>query len=47
MNLSNITTKDLVEELGKRDGVGMVIAEPYKDEEVKVNGPAIICIITD
>lgn len=47
MNLKNITTKDLLEELEKRDGVEMVIAEPYKDEQVKVNGPAIICIITD
>lgn len=46
-NLSKFTTKELVEELSKREGVEKTIAEPYKDVEVKVNGPAIILAVID
>lgn len=47
MELKSITTKDLVAELSERDGVEVTIAEPYKDAEVKVNGPAIVLVVTD
>ena len=45
--LSKYYTKDLVEELSKRDGVEVTIAEPYEDIEVKANGPAIVLKIID
>lgn len=46
-NLSRFTTKELVEELSRREGIEKTIAEPYKDVEVKVNGPAIILVVID
>lgn len=45
--LATAPTKDLVEELSKREGVEKTIAEPYQDVEVKVNGPAIVLVVTD
>lgn len=45
--MNNISTKDLVDELSKRIGVKTIIAEPYKDVDVQVNGPAIILVVTD
>ena len=46
-NLSRFTTKELVEELSRREGIEKTIAEPYKDVQVKVNGPAIILVVID
>lgn len=45
--LDDVPTKRLVEELSKREGVEQVIAEPYKDAQVRVNGPAIILTVID
>ena len=45
--LKNVSTKMLVGELMKREGVETKIAEPYKDITVSVNGPAIILVVTD
>ncbi|BFN03900.1 BC1881 family protein [Clostridium tetani] len=47
MHIKNVTTKELVEELLKRDGVKVTVAEPYENKEVKVNGPAIVITVTD
>lgn len=47
MNLSNIKTCELVEELKGREGVETEYAEPYQDTKVSINGPAVILIITD
>lgn len=47
MELTKATTAALVEELKKREGVETHIAEPYADLEIKVNGPAILLVITD
>lgn len=47
MDLSKISTKELVSELEKREGVEITIAEPYEDKEVKVNGPAIVLVVID
>ncbi len=47
MNLSCISTCDLVRELQTREGVETTIAEPYQDAEVKVNGPAIVLVVID
>lgn len=46
-NLKDISTKGLVEELKIREAVETHIAEPYQDIEVKVNGPAIVLVVTD
>ena len=47
MELKDIQTCDLVEELKKREGVEVKIAEPHKDMSVSVNGPAVVLIIID
>lgn len=46
-NLNQVPTKDLLEELLKREGVKQIIAEPYQDVVIKQNGPAIILVVTD
>lgn len=45
--LKEIPTCDLVKELQNREGVETTIAEPYQNVEVKVNGPAIVLVVTD
>lgn len=47
MELSQVSTAELVEELTKRSGVEKTIAEPYQDVQIEVNGPAIILVVTD
>lgn len=47
MNVEDLKTCELVEELKKREAVETYIAEPYKDLEVTVNGPAIVLVVTD
>lgn len=45
--LQQTSTHELVEELGHRLGVEKITAQPYQDVEIKVNGPAVILIVTD
>ena len=47
MELKNIKTCELVEELKKREGIEVKIAEPHKDMAVSVNGPAVVLIVVD
>lgn len=47
MDLNRVSTCEIVSELSKRQGVEMIIAEPYQDKAVSVNGPAIILVVTD
>ena len=47
MELKNAKTCELVEELKKREGVEVKIAEPHKDMSVSVNGPAVVLIVVD
>lgn len=47
MNLKEASTKELVEELIKREGVENTIVEPHKDQTIKVNGPAIVISVVD
>lgn len=47
MTLSQIPTKDLVDELRCMEGVDTTVAAPYEDAAVQVNGPAIILVVTD
>lgn len=46
-NINNFSTKDLVEELRRREGVEFKQVDPYQDELIEVNGPSLILIITD
>lgn len=47
MNLKDIPTSILVQELSEREGVEKTIADPYQDVRVEVNGPAIVLVIID
>ncbi|PEI49928.1 BC1881 family protein [Bacillus toyonensis] len=50
MNLKNVSTKDLSEELEKREGIETIHLGPYEEIEVGgivVDGPAIILINKD
>ena len=47
MQLNNVKTKDLVEELKQREGVHTEYAEPYQEKQITVNGPAQILIVFD
>lgn len=47
IDFSNVATRDLVEELKKREGVKTTIAEPYQDVRIEVNGPAIVLVVID
>ena len=42
-----VSTKELVEELKKREGGRIEYAEPYQDKKISVNGPAVILVIID
>ncbi len=45
--LKNVSTKTLIDEISTREGVVKVVAEPYENKTVTVNGPAIILTVTD
>ena len=47
MNLENCTTHDLMSELEKREGVEKIMVEPYGEEDLFVEGPAIVLIVED
>ncbi|MBV4447484.1 BC1881 family protein [Clostridium tyrobutyricum] len=47
MNLNDISTKRLVEELKSREGVENTIVEPYEEKIIKANGPAIVFVVID
>lgn len=47
MDLSKVKTSELVTELETREGVKMIIVEPYQNGEVSVEGPAVILVIMD
>lgn len=46
-NLNEYTTKEIVEELKKREGVSVTVAEPYESKEIDVEGPAIVITVID
>ncbi len=45
--LEKLSTKELVEELKKREGVKTEYAEPHQDKKLSVNGPAVILVVAD
>lgn len=47
MNLNDVDTCYLVEELKNREGVSKIIVNPYEDKNIKVNGPAIVLVVID
>lgn len=47
MELKEYSTRELVEELEKREGVKAHLAEPYRDLTVNVNGPALVLVVID
>lgn len=47
MDLCNVKTCELINELKKREGVQVEYAEPHQDKNVSVNGPAYILIVVD
>lgn len=47
VDISNLPTCALVEELQRRDGVKTEIADPYQDVDIKVNGPSIVLVVID
>lgn len=46
-SITNFSTKELVEELQKREGVETFFAIPYEDISVSVNGPAVLLVVID
>ncbi len=47
MEITEVPTVALVDELKRREGVETHIADPYADLEIKVNGPATLLVVTD
>ena len=45
--MNDIPTANLVKELETREGVEVVIAEPYGNKTVTIEGPAVVLIVTD
>lgn len=45
--IQQISTKELVGELLKREGVEHKKVEPYTDAEISANGPAILIKVID
>jgi hypothetical protein len=54
MNIADISTKDLSDELERREGVSKVVVKPYESitiksfgHEIDMTGPAVILINID
>ena len=47
MPIEKYSTKELVEELLKREGVDYKKVKPYADGEISANGPAILIKVID
>lgn len=47
MKLKYLSTKELAEELRRREGVAATIAEPYEAKIVRIDGPAVVLVIID
>ena len=45
--LKEVSTEELVSELFNREGVKGIIAEPYQQLNLPVNGPAIVLVVVD
>ena len=47
IGLDQISTSCLVEELKKRESVKTKVVEPYKNQTIEVNGPAVVLVVID
>ncbi|WIF95053.1 BC1881 family protein [Caminicella sporogenes] len=45
--LEIFSTKELVEEVIKREGVESMVVDPHTEKEVKIEGPAIVIKVID
>lgn len=46
-DLCDYSTKEIIEELEKREGVEKIIVEPYNKKDIVSYGPAIILNVID
>ena len=44
---NKMRTAELVEELARHEGVKKITVDPYCDQVITVNGPAVILVIED
>lgn len=54
MNLSNVSTRELVQELSKREGVEKIVVAPYEpyqiimcEKNIADSGPAVLLRVLD
>ncbi|MBU3208703.1 BC1881 family protein [Clostridium algidicarnis] len=47
MNIKDFSTKELVEELIKREGIEITIVGYCEEKEIKASGPAIVIKVID
>lgn len=47
MDIKNISTRDLVEELKTREGVRTIEVDPYSPYSVGGTGPVIVLVVED
>ena len=47
MDLSNVSTADLVGELDGREGVDVTYVEPYAGMTINVEGPVVVLVVED
>lgn len=45
--LKDFSTKELCDELARREGVGTVECKPYEPMAIQVDGPAIVFVVID
>ena len=46
-SMNDISTANLVKELETREGVELIIAEPYDNKTITVEGPAVVLVVKD
>lgn len=45
--IGELSTKALCDELARRDGVEVIVLDPYEVVTVKADGPSVIFVVTD
>lgn len=47
MTISDFSTKELVDELEKREGVESMFSEPHESKDIHIDGFATVLIVID
>lgn len=47
MEISEFSTKELIDELKKREGVESMFIEPHESKDIRVDGFATVLIVVD